>query len=299
MKFKPVFQHIFNFILKVRWFISAYIALTIFFLIKKFAFDIVRVNNNDMEETYAYGSAVLIKKSLNTYALNDVLYFEYPIIDSSLTKTYFIQRLFGIPGDSVELINKLVYVNGLPIADTPTVKHNYFVKTRSIRLDSLFKLKYNLTEGGEVSDQFDYSYSLTAEESENLRKDSSIQYVELKVEKMNTYDETVFPESPYYKWNLDHYGKIYIPKINDTLRLDTVNIKLYSILISEHEKNDLLVSGDSIMINGELSSYYVVKKNYYFVLGDNRDNANDSRVWGFLPENCIVGKVVRRLRNSK
>jgi signal peptidase I len=299
MKFKPVLQHIFNFILKVRWFISAYLALAAFFLLKKFAFDIVRVNNNDMEETYPYGSAVLIKKSLNAYAVNDVIYFEYPIEDSSLTKTGFMQRVSGLPGDSVELINKAVVVNGVEIPDTSTIKHNYFVKSNNVRLDSVFKLNYRLTEGGEVSDEFDYSYSLTQEESERLKSDSAIKYVELKTEKKNTYDETVFPGSPHFKWNMDHYGKIYIPKKNDTLRLDTVSIKLYTNLIADHEKNNLYVSADSIMINGELTDHYVVKKNYYFVLGDNRDNANDSRVWGFLPENCILGKVVRTLRKTK
>jgi signal peptidase I len=252
-----------------------------------------------MEETYYYGDALLIKKTLNTYNLTDVVYFEYPIEDTILSRTYFVQRICGEPGDSVEIRNKDLYVNDVLIRDTVTAKHNYFVKTKNILLDSLFKVKYNLTEGGKVSDEFDYSYALTEEESERLKTDSTIATVALKTEKKNTFDETLFPGYNHYKWNMDYYGKIYIPKKNDTLKLDTVSIKLYSTLIHELEKNNLQVNHDSIFINGELTNHYVVKKNYYFVLGDNRDNANDSRVWGYLPENCIVGRVMRTLRKTR
>jgi signal peptidase I len=92
---------------------------------------------------------------------------------------------------------------------------------------------------------------------------------------------------------------LYIPKIDDTLRLDTVNIALYARLIDTFEKNHLEIVNDTIYINGIPSGTYVVKKNYFFVLADNRDNANDSRVWGFLPENCIIGKVKRTVKNGR
>lgn len=252
-----------------------------------------------MAETYHYGDALLIKKMLNTYSPGDVIYFEYPVEDSLLQKTYFIQRVYGLPGDSMELMDKNVYRNGSQLRDEKTIKHNYFIKTKNIKLDSLFKQKYHLTEGGEISDEFDYSYSLTSGESDTLRKDSLIKTVLLKTEQKNTFDETCFPGNSNYKWNLDHYGKIYIPKMNDTLKLDSITIKLYLTLIKHHEKNSLEIKPDSIIINGNLADYYVVKKNYFFVLGDNRDNANDSRVWGLLPENCIVGKVIGTLRRKR
>ena len=251
-----------------------------------------------MAATYHFGDAVLIKKALNTYTVGDVFYFEYPLKDSLLSRTFIFQRLAGLPGDSLEVSEKKVYRNGLEILDLNSLKHNYFIQTKSKRPQTLFKLYYGLTEGGQVSDEFDYCYSLTRQESVNLAKDSAIKSVLIKTEKKNNFDETCFPGSPHYKWNMDHYGKIYIPKINDTLRLDSISLNLYYDLIYEHEKNNLEIRKDSIFINGNLSTYYVVKKNYYFVLGDNRDNANDSRVWGFLPENCIIGKIVATVRRK-
>jgi signal peptidase I len=262
-------------------------------------FDIIKVNSHDMMETYHYGDALLVKKTLNSFSPADVIYFEYPAKDSLLSRTFFIQRVYGLPGDSIELMGKIVYRNGSPLPEEKTIKHNYFIKTKNIKLDSLFKLKYHLTEGGEISDEFDYCYSLTEEESEALRKDSIIKTVLLKTEKKDTFDETCFPGNSSFKWNLDHYGKIYIPRMNDTLKLDSITVKLYAALISHQEKNSLDVKPDSIIINGHLTNYYVVKKNYFFVLGDNRDNANDSRIWGLLPENFIVGKVIGTLRRKK
>lgn len=291
-------KHIFNFVIKVRWFISAFIALAGFFLLKKFAFDVVRINNYDMAATYHYGDAALVKKIANTYAAGDIAYFEYPAEDTLLARTFVFQRIVGLPGDSIEIANKIVYRNGVLLKDTSTVKHNYFIETKNKRPQTIFKLYYGLTEGGQVSDEFDYSYSLTKSESEALSKDTAIKSVNLKAEKKSSFDETCFPWNANYKWNMDYFGKVYIPKINDTLKLDSVSINLYHDLIYVHEKNNLEVRRDSILINGALSRYYVVKKNYYFVLGDNRDNANDSRSWGFLPENRIVGKIIGLVRRK-
>jgi signal peptidase I len=164
--------------------------------------------------------------------------------------------------------------------------------------DSLFKLKYSFDEGGQISNGFDYSYSLTHEESEILKNDSLVKKIDLKREKLNNYDETCFPGSLHYPWNMDFYGSIYIPKENDTLLLDSVSINLYATLIRDYEENKLEIKHDSIFINDQLTNYYVTHLNYYFLLGDNRDNANDSRVWGLLPESHLKGKVLFRIRKQ-
>ncbi len=252
-----------------------------------------------MRDTYQYGDVLLISKMITSYHVNEVLYFEYPVKDSSQPKkVFFFQRIKGLPGDSLEIIDKKIFANGKEIAEDSSFKMNYFIETGHRPLDSLFKIKYHLTEGGEISNDFDYSYSLTKRESELLKKDSTIKKVVLKTEKKGSFDDTCFPYSPYYSWNLDYYGKIYIPKKGDTLRLDTTNIVLYAPLILT-EKNTLEIRGDSILIDGVHSRVYVTEQNYFFVLGDNRDNANDSRTWGLLPESCVVGKVTDRIKKAK
>lgn len=264
-----------------------------------FLWDFVKVNNKDMRGTYNYGDLLLIKKAIFVYNRGDIIYFEYPIKDSGPEENIFMfQRLIGLPGDSVLIENKIVFVNGKKLKEDSTIQQNYFIETNHKPLTQLFKKAYQLTEGGEISNDFDYSYSLSKHQSDLLRKDSAIKKVQLKTEKINNFDETCFPYSQHYPWNPDYYGKIYIPKKNDTLRLDTVNISLYSALI-RNEKHTIEIKNDSVFINGTHTKFFVPHQNYFFVMGDNRGNANDSRIWGFLPEKYIIGKVAVRLKKSK
>lgn len=284
---------------RLGWYLSACAALLLFFFVKKAFFDVVRVNNHDMNDTYHYGDALLVSKRFNSYERNDVIYLEYPLSDEEWKNTYFFQRLAALPGDCLAVRAKKVFINGLLLNDAPGVKHNYFVSSKNTRLDSLFLLTHKLYEGGAVSDNNEYSFSLTRNKCEELMNHSLIKSVQLKLEKPNHFDENCFTGGNHNLWNRDYYGPVYVPKKGDTLLLDSVNIGLYGYLISGFEKNTLETVRDSIFINSVATNSYVVKQNYYFVLGDNRDNAMDSRVWGYLPEKFIKGKVQKRIKRSR
>lgn len=291
-------KYIFDFVKKQTWFFAALIALLSFIILKKFVFDIRKINNMDMQETYFKGDVLLLKKFANTFAANDIVYIEHPIKDSTKPATYFFQRIIGLPGDSLEIIDKVIFINGVTIQETTTIKHNYHLKS-TIQLDSVNRFKYNLKEGDAISEKNDYSFSLTELQTSYLKKIAVMENIELEIEKKNNSDFSCFPYSINYKWNMDNYGKIYIPKKNDTLSLDTINIVFYKKLIQDYEKNLLEIKSDSIFINHQLTKIYCVKKNYYFTLGDNRDNANDSRKWGYLPANYILGKSMLLIKRSK
>ena len=262
-------------------------------------FDIVKINSNDMNSTFNVGDALIVKKAFNNYKTNDFVYYEYPLKDSTIPKTLCLQRLIGLPGDTLELREKGIYLNDFLISDSSTIQHNYYVNTGKQKLDSVFKTKYGLIEGGAISADFDYSFSLTKIQASDLRKENVIKSVELKAEPKGVFDQNVFPCSILYKWNMDYFGKLYLPKKNDTLLLDSVNLNVYSVIIKNHERNSLEIKGDSILINNMLTKKYCVKQNYYFVMGDNRDNSNDSRVFGFLPEKYIKGKVIRSFSRAE
>jgi signal peptidase I len=270
----------------------------LFLIVKFYVIDVVRVNSKDMNNTLAIGDALLVKRILNTFHFNDIVYFRYPLKDSASHKIYSFQRLVALPGDTLEIRNKVLFRNQQEIRDSSTVKHNYYLKSNKVDLDSLFSDRYDLHEGGKISEKFDYSFSLTANLADSLRRLYAINKIEIKNEKAGSFDRTVFPNSSAYSWNMDHFGKLYIPKQSDTLLLDSLNIKLYAAIIRDYEGNNLELRNDSIFINHSHAPSYVVRKNYYFVMGDNRDNANDSRVFGFLPENFIRGKVVKVLRRK-
>lgn len=269
-----------------------------FAITRNFLFDVLRVNNYDMQGTYTYGDALLVQKSFYDLQPRDIVWLKYPLTDSVNMSTQFAQRLVAMPGDSLLIRDKIIHLNGKVIEDPAEVRHNYFIKMICAP-DSAFLSQCGMNEGGKVSDGFDYAYSLTREQALFLRTQPYVSAVELRMEKKGTADEDCFPYNGQYQWNADQYGPLYIPKAGDTLQLDTTNVKLYQLLIREHEKNQLVIKHDSIFINGSHCTRYAVRKNYYFVMGDNRDNAVDSRHWGFVPENMITGKVRGTVRKKE
>lgn len=248
-----------------------------------------------MSDTFNKGDVLLINRLSFDYEKNDVVYFKFPLKDSTIQKTYCFQRIVAQPGDTLQIIEKTILINGIKLNDTASVKHNYYLKA-NVKLDSAFIELYGLNEGGEISNDLDYSFSLTETERDSLKSSSRIEKLTLKNEQKDAFDKTVFPYSTLYSWNMDHFGKIYIPKKNDTIALDTINLHLYSPIIRDYEKNMLAVKNDSIFINNVFNNKYVIQQDYYFVMGDNRDNSIDSRVFGYLPKDHIRAKVVKVLK---
>jgi signal peptidase I len=268
-------------------------------MIKFYAVDIIKVNGYDMKSTLFYGDVLLIQRAFNNYEPNNIVYMRFPARDSVKGKTYGFQRLIGLPGDSIEIRDKKVYRNNFQLQDTSSIQYNYYVKAGEEGLDSASLALFHLNEGGKISEDQDYSFSLTKGEVDGLTYHDAVKKITTKCEQKGTFDQAVFPWSPRYAWNMDNFGKLYIPKKNDTLRLDSLNIELFAVIIRDYEKNTLELVNDSIYIDGKATDTYVVQKNYYFVLGDNRDNANDSRVFGYLPENYLRGKMLRVIRRHK
>lgn len=263
----------------------------LFLLLKLFVFEIVVVNSEDMADTLHKGDVVLINKLVRSGSTGDVLYFEFPAKDSSEKKTLFIQRCAAGPGDTLVIKDKTIFVNGIPQIETESIKFNYILDTDTFQLDSASTQLLSQFEGGSISKKGKFGFSLTKQQVDTLNEKSFVKSIDLRLEKENIYDERVFPYSRNYNWNADNFGSIYIPKKNDSLAVDTNSIKIYRQLITQYEKNKLEVKHDSVFINDVLSTSYQVKQNYYFVLGDNRDNAVDSRRWGFLPQSYIKGRV--------
>ena len=217
---------------------------------------------------------------------------DYPID----LKTYYVKRCVGIPGDLLEITGGQLIVNGKPISNRKEMKFSYLVSAKDeINKRNLVKLGLDSDDyyflGRSPDKNAIYKMLLTQEQIKEVKSVPYIISVQDDYTKSEIPDEGIFPRSKSNQWTGDNYGIIVIPKAGMKIDVTDSTLSFYEEIIEKYENNENVVIKDgTLSIDGEAISTYTFKQDYYFMMGDNRHNSLDSRYWGFVPEDHIVGK---------
>lgn len=307
-----------------EWFDAFIFAAIAAIILRMFFFGAYRIPTPSMEKTLLTGDFLLVSKmsygarmpltvsvpftdifipglSLPYYRLpglteverNDIIVFNYPIDTGPVSaKTNYIKRAVGMPGDEVEIRDKQLFVNGVEENPAETVMYHYRVSVRDrVRL-SPAKVK---EAGGEIVQSGGnnlYIVNMTEQLADEMSGWSEISTVDLFVmpEDADQFSRRMFNFSSGFM-NHDHMSRFTVPYAGQEVELTSENWHLYQDILERYELNTVRRDGDQFIINGEETNRYTIQMNYYFAMGDNRDDSEDSRYWGFVPENHLIGKA--------
>jgi len=278
-----------------HWVAPLIISVILVLIFRHFWFNFIIVPDDLMNNTLKKGNLVLIQKKTKIKQNNIVL---FDTIQSTYISSARLSRCVALPGDTLQIFNSVIFINGKKLDQKPTQKRktlaHYIFHSDSNNIEKLLndnKIDFNkqLAEYGIYSFYTDKNKLINITRPNIWRKKQRIM-----INKSLNSEKTA-PFIRRFYWNKDNFGPIIVPSLGMAIKLGRINFELYKHIIIKETTKNLLIKGNIVFLDNKKIGTYTFKSDYYFVLNDNRLNTDDSRSFGFIKKDYIIGKFVFKL----
>lgn len=256
--------------------------------------------SKDMKDSIQQSDILVYRKFLLFPNYNDIVVYKSDYFseqDSSENSRYlFIQRIIGLPGDTILIDSGQVYINKKQEQILQSFQKNYIIQLNN-EIEKLNYLNTLIDEKALISKKMEYAVGVSEKLYWQLLKDTNVVGLSYETELPTVFENDIYPYNEKLKWNKHFFGPLYLPKKNDKIKLDSNNLYIYLPMIQEEEKLSV-IQNDSLFINNKYVKEYPFKNDYYFVMGDNRDNAIDSRYLGPIKRKDMAGIIFWTIHRS-